>query len=376
MHEPSVAAVIVSYRTAPLTIAALRSLEAERLGTTLTIRAIVVDNASGDLPTIAQAVTENGWSCWVDLIAAPRNGGFGYGNNLGIAHAYARQSPSYIYLLNPDAQIRPGAIDALVSFLDSHPEAGIAGGSFEQADGAAWKIAFRFPGLLSELHDGLHFRLATRLLQRWRVPMEMGDAAQCVDWISGASMMIRPSVLAAIGGFDERYFLYFEETELCLRARRAGFLTWYVPQSRVMHLRGQSTRVTDLNRGRARLPAYWFESRRRYLATSLGLARATCVDAVALLAYSLGYLKSLLLFRTRAVTPHFVRDLWRHCLLRPGNRAVPAGNYGNLGTLVRARAGHALQAPPGDLERAPAEQSPALPLATSRCPTGKPELFT
>jgi GT2 family glycosyltransferase len=337
MQEPGVAAIIVSYRSAALTIAALRSLEAERRNTRLPIRALVIDNASGDLPTISEAAARNRWSSWVSLIAAPRNGGFAYGNNLGIAYAFAQAPPAYLYLLNPDTEVRPGAIAALVSFLESHPSAGIAGSSFEHADGSAWKIAFRFPGLLSELSDGLHFRVATRLLWRWRVPMEMGDTPQCVDWVSGASMMIRPSVLAVIGGFDERYFLYFEETDFCRRAARAGFRTWYVPQSRVMHLRGQSTQVTDLNRGRGRLPAYWFESRRRYFALSFGRARATLIDAVALLAYGVGWLKGMMLLRTHSLTPHFVRDLWRHSLLRPRNRAIAPAAHGDLGMLPNVR---------------------------------------
>lgn len=371
MHAPSVAVIIVSYRTARLTIAALRSLAAERTGAALAIRAVVVDNASGDLETIAQAVALNGWSSWVSLLAAPRNGGFGYGNNLGIECAYAQAPPSYVYLLNPDAQARPGAVSALIGFLESHPAAGIAGGSFEHPDGTEWKTAFRFPGILSELCDGLHLDLVARLLRRWRVPMQMDDCVRCVDWICGASMMIRPEVLAAIGGFDERYFLYFEETDFCFRARRSGFSTWYVPQSRVMHMRGQSTRVTDLSQGPARLPAYWFESRRRYFATTFGLARATLIDTVALLANCLGWLKSLLLFRSASLTPYFARDLWRHSLLRPRNRALPAGCYGNLSHLVH-----------GDRRRVPDHQSSSKdrPVhsrqAPSERPTHKPEFFT
>ncbi len=366
MREPSVAVIVVTYRTAALTIAALRSLAAERASAGFAIRAVVVDNASGDVAAISQAVAANDWCSWVSLITAPRNGGFGYGNNLGIKRAYAQAAPSYVYLLNPDAEARSGAIRALIDFLESHPEAGIAGSSFENPDGTEWNTAFRFPGALSELCDGLSFSPVARLLSRWRVPMEMDDEVRCVDWISGASMMIRAQVLAAIGGFDERYFLYFEETDFCLRARRSGFSTWYVPQSRVMHRRGQSTGVTDLSRRPARLPAYWFESRRRYFATSVGLARATMIDAVALLANGLGWLKSRLRHRGPSRTPHFTRDLLRHSLLRPGNRALPAADCGNLGPLVRA----ALSGARGELFPGTAMTWP------SERPTYKPEFFT
>ena len=83
-------------------------------------------------------------------------------------------------------------------------------------------------------------------------------------------MMIRPLVFDTVGGFDEAYFLYFEETDFCLRAKRVGFPTWYVPESRVMHIQGQSTRVTGLHTRMKRLPPYWFESRRRYFIASYG----------------------------------------------------------------------------------------------------------
>src|ERR1700757_5357993 len=131
-----VAVIIVTYRSARLTIACLGSLQSERANPSLHIRVVVVDNASGDLAEIARAVEERQWSSWVTLVQAPKNGGFAYGNNLGIERAYASGTPSYVYLLNPDAQVRPGAIASLVRFLEAHPEVGIAGGSFENLDGS------------------------------------------------------------------------------------------------------------------------------------------------------------------------------------------------------------------------------------------------
>jgi N-acetylglucosaminyl-diphospho-decaprenol L-rhamnosyltransferase len=317
-----VAVVIVTYRSALLTIEALRAVAAERAGSGLSIRVIVVDNASGDTPAIAQGVEDNRWSSWVTLVTAPRNGGFAYGNNLGIGRAYAAGAPDYVYLLNPDAQVRPGAIRTLVEFLEKRPDVGIAGSSFENRDGSDWPIAFRFPTLLSELDAGLQLGLVTRLLRPWVVARRMTKSAQPVDWISGASVLIRARVLATIGGLDEHYFLYFEETDFCYRARQAGFATWYVPESRVMHIGGQSTAATDAGR-QARLPGYWFESRRRYFALRFGLYRAMAIDVVALLAHALGHLKRIILGRRRAAVPHFIRDLARHSVLRPRNRVIP-----------------------------------------------------
>jgi GT2 family glycosyltransferase len=324
MPPLDIAIVIVTYKSAELAVDSLRSVAAERTTAGLVIRAVIVDNASGDLPRIAEAVAANNWMAWVTCVQAPINGGFAYGNNLGIQQAYTTGVPAYVHLLNPDAQARPGAIGALVRFLEAHPEVGIAGGSFENLDGSDWPFAFRFPSILSEFDSHLEFGLVTRLLRSWVVPRTMTKTPQPVDWVSGASMMIRANVFAAIGGLDENYFLYFEETDFCFRAKRAGFSTWYVPESRVMHIAGQSTKVDERDAKPKRMPSYWFESRRRYFAMSHGVRHAMLIDVVALFAHALGWLKRILLLRTRTATPHFLRDLARHSVLWPRNRHFPS----------------------------------------------------
>lgn len=323
MKVLDIAVVIVTYKSAALTIESLRSVNAERSTPGFHIRAVVVDNAAGDAPAIADAIESNGWGSWVTLVIAPKNGGFAYGNNLGIARAYEDHAPSYVYLLNPDAQVRHGAIETLARFLESHPEAGIAGSSFENLDGSDWPIAFHFPGLMSEMLQGMELGFLMRIFKRYMVAQNMSKISQPIDWICGASMLIRPAVLDAIGGMDENYFLYFEETDFCYRARKAGFATWYVPESRVMHIAGQSTEVTDRTKGPRRLPPYWFESRRRYFAMTYGVGHAIAIDIVALLASSIGALKRTALRRTHTAIPHFVRDLMRHSVLRPHNREFP-----------------------------------------------------
>jgi N-acetylglucosaminyl-diphospho-decaprenol L-rhamnosyltransferase len=323
MRSFDVAVVIVTYRTADLTIACLRSLQKERQASEeITVRAVVVDNASGDAAVIRSALEAEGWQAWVTLIEAPVNGGFAYGNNLGVQHAYAEKSPDYVYVLNPDTEVRPGAICSLVRFLEASPQVGIAGGSFEHLDGRIWPIAFRFPTIFSELSHGLQIGIVSRLLQRWTVAWPMIQLPQPIDWICGAAMMIRPAVFDRIGGFDENYFLYFEETDFCNRARQAGYATWYVPESRVMHIMGQSTKVTDEKAVLQRFPAYWFQSRRRYFAVTFGVVHAMVIDLVAVLANCLGLMKRLAL--RRPGVPYYIRDLIRHSVLWPRNRALPA----------------------------------------------------
>jgi GT2 family glycosyltransferase len=273
---------------------------------------------------IERAVSANRWSSWVTLVDAPRNGGFAYGNNLGIEKAYEAAAPNYVYLLNPDAQVHPGGIVSLVRFLESRPDVGIAGSSFENLDGSDWPLAFRFPTLISEVTQGLDFSLAARLLRKWEVAQRLDKKSQPIDWICGASMLIRSEVLSVIGGLDENYFLYFEETDFCYRAKRAGFPTWYVPESRVMHIAGQSTKITERDAGPKRLPIYWFESRRRYFVMTFGIARAIVIDFATVIAYSLGMMKRVALRRTNTAIPHLIRDLIRNSAVWPRNRKFPA----------------------------------------------------
>ncbi len=320
MTDPGVSVVLVTFRSARLAIECLRSIDTERSASAREIRAVVVDNASGDLPVVAEAVAGNHWGSWVSVLLAPRNGGFAYGNNLGIRCALERNPSDYLLLLNPDTEVRAGAIETLARFLDAHPEIGIAGSGFENLDGSEWPIAFRFPSLLSELCAALDVGPVTRIFARWAVARQMSRLAQPTDWICGACMMIRPAVIRSIGGFDEGYFLYFEETDFCLRAKRAGFPTWYVPESRVMHIGGQSTGVTERNSRPRRLPGYWFESRRRYFRTALGRGRAVTADLLVLLLYPLGWLKRLALGRSSASVPHFWRDLARASVQWPSRR--------------------------------------------------------
>ncbi len=313
-----IAVIIVSYKSSKLTIEALRSLAAERATPGLHVRAVVVDNASGDLPEIARALEQFDWISWVTLVLAPINGGFAYGNNLGIEHAYTAGTPSYIFLLNPDTQARRGAIGSLVRFLEAHPHVGIAGCSFEGADGNDWPFAFRFPTLMSELTQGLEVGLITHLLPSWTTVRSMARSEEQVDWISGAAVMIRPKVLDAIGGLDENYFLCFEETDFCRRARSAGFATWYVPESRVMHIGGFSTNPNNL-----RLPSHWFDSRRRYFAVTFGIPRAIAIDVIAVVAHLLGSLKRIVQRRRHTAVPYYIRDLVNHSVLWKRNRNIP-----------------------------------------------------
>ncbi len=277
---PQMLVVIVNYRTGPLVVDCLQSLQDE-VRAMPELRAIVVDNASGDLSStiIELAIRERGWSDWAGLIDAPSNGGFAYGNNRAIELSFRWENPpDLIWLLNPDTIVRPGAARSMAEFMQSHGQVGIAGTSIERENGVLWPFAFRFPTILSEVERGARLRLVSRALSSYSVFRQMTSQAEVVDWVSGASMVVRREVFEDIGLMDEAYFLYCEETDFCLQARRSGWECWYVPQARVMHIAGQSTGVTGTQAVVRRLPRYWFESRRRYFVKNHGRLYAIVAD--------------------------------------------------------------------------------------------------
>jgi N-acetylglucosaminyl-diphospho-decaprenol L-rhamnosyltransferase len=318
MQSRKILVVIVNYRSAALTLRALQSLESERKAPELRLHVVVVENASGDAEALQQGIAAR-FSDFAELVVSSNNGGFGAGNNLGIRHAVERGIAfDYVQLLNPDTEVRPGALVALVRFLESHPRAGLASGSFEHQDGTPWPVAFRFPSIAGELEAGARLGVVSRLLASRAVPRTMGEAPEQIDWCAGASLMLRREVLTQIGGFDEAFFLYFEEIDLCQRIKAAGWECWYVPESRVMHVRGQSTGVTALDAAPRRLPSYWFESRRRYFVKHHGYAYTLLADLAALSGHTLGALKDTL--RRVPRPPHMLQDLWSHSVVWPQHR--------------------------------------------------------
>lgn len=313
---PRILVVVVNYRTAVLASRCVRALAAER--TALPgLRATVVDNGSGDGSEghLAAALREDGLDAWVTLMALERNLGFAGGNNRAIAPALrAPDPPAYVVLLNPDAEVRPGALRRLVAFMEAHPEAGIAGSRIEHEDGTPQHSAFRFPNWLGEFARATQTGPVERALARFVVtPERVPDDAGPADWVSGACMIVRRSVFERVGLLDEGYFLYFEETDFCGAAARAGFRCYYVPESRVVHHLAQSTRLNYHREGRR--PGYWFESRRRYFVKNRGRAYAIASDLAWLLGHGVARLRRALERRPGNDPPHLLSDFVRHSAL-------------------------------------------------------------
>ncbi len=308
---------IVAYNAAPLTIDCLASIEPERV-TVPGLRVIVVDNASPDgaADMVADAIEQRGWKSWATLMRASSNRGFAAGNNMAIREMLADvPRRDFVLLLNPDTVVRPGALGRLLDFALKHPRVGIAGGRSEDMDGTPQMCCFRFPNAINDVLGHLGVGPLDRLLERHLTRLGIPQQPQKVDWVSGAYMLVRREVVEQIGLMDEGYFLYFEETDYALRAQRAGWECWHVPDSRVVHLVGQSSGVTVRDRAPRRLPAYWYESRRRYFVHHHGRAYAVLTDLTLALACPLGRLRHRLAGKMERTPPHFVGDLLRHSAL-------------------------------------------------------------
>ena len=133
-------------------------------------------------------------------------------------------------------------------------------------------------------------------------------------------MMIRSGVFEQVGLLDDDYFMYYEEVDFCIRAHRAGWPCWYVPASRVVHLVGQASGVTDTKRPRKRRPAYWFESRRRYFQRHMGPWRATFADVMWATGHAMWRLRRAIQRKPDNDPPKLLTDFVRHSICRRGPR--------------------------------------------------------
>jgi hypothetical protein len=234
------AVVTVSYNVKDLLAACLESALAGLERSRLAGRLWVVDNASAD--GSAAMVRER--FPGVQLIAHDRNLGYAAGNNLALKDIEPL-APRHVLFLNPDTRVQGDALGELVRFLDETPAAGVAGARLVHGDGSFQHSAFAFPGLAQIFLDlfPLHHRLLESRLNG-RYPRRFYDSGRpfAVDHPLGAALMIRSEALRQVRGFDERYFMYCEEIDLCRRVKAAGWSVYCVPGAEVVHLAAQSTR--------------------------------------------------------------------------------------------------------------------------------------
>ena len=267
-EHPSVAAVIVNYGAAALLVDYLDKLLRE-LSEHPDGHVYIVDNASpnDDLSILEKFVADRNLADRVSVIDAGANLGFAGGNNIAFAKARACGA-DYVFFINPDAYPRVGTVDRLVSTLADDPGAAIAGARLENEDGSPRYCQFDFPRPLGEFakEAGIGFlsrKSAARKGASGEMPFE-------VDWVSGAAFMLRTAAISDGPLMDDRYFLYFEETDMMLNLKRQGWKVLHAPAARVVHIGGYSTGVEHNAAKPKRLPVYWFASWRHYFCKNYG----------------------------------------------------------------------------------------------------------
>ena len=236
---PKISVIIVSFNTRDLLRECIESLLREAGGVSHEI--IVVDNAShdGSMEMVAAEFPD------VRLIRNDHNLGFAGANN----RAFEIARGAYLVLLNSDAFPGPNGLALSIMHMENNPRAGIGGARLIGRDGSWQPAARMFPSPLNEFLkiSGLaasypSSRFIGRADRTWADP----DQAAAVDWVPGAYCIIRRDVLDKVGGFDERFFLYYEEVDLCRRIAAAGYEAWYWPDVVVVHLGGESSKATGL----------------------------------------------------------------------------------------------------------------------------------
>jgi GT2 family glycosyltransferase len=262
----------------------------------------------------------------VDLTVIHPNRGFCGGNNAVIRPALAwGDPPEYVLLLNADTLVEEHALDALVEFMDRHPEAGIAGSQLLFASRAVGPSPFRFEGIATELDRGLRLGIVSKLLRSRLPTLPTPSAPARVDWVAGASMILRRTMLEAIGLLDDGLYTYFDDPDICLRARRAGWQTWYVPESRIVHIGGASTGVTA-GHVESRRPSYWFQARRRFFLKNYGPWYTAAVDAAFIFGFALWRLRRRIQRKPDNDPPHMLFDSIRHSVFCAGFKVAAVEN--------------------------------------------------
>lgn len=228
------------------------------------IEIIVVDNASAD-GSVAMLRDE---FPAVRVIANAENVGFGAANNQGLGES----SGKYVLFLNPDTEVKPGAIQLLLTFIDQRPRAGCVGPRLLNPDGSTQPSRRSFPRLATFLVESTvlqRYLSGLASLGRFYHLLEPEDQPQQVDWLVGACLLVRRAALDEVGAFDERFFMYSEEMDLCYRLRQAGWEVWFVPEAEIVHHEGASSRQDLFRRN-----VNFHESRYRFFEKHHGLAAA------------------------------------------------------------------------------------------------------
>jgi len=232
MHY-DITVIIVNWKVRDLLEQSLKSILLNKDGLSLEIYVVDNDSRDGTSEMIMMEYPE------IKVIAMPRNLGFAKANNIAIKQAKGE----YIFLLNPDTEVKPNFFKNIYNYMETHPEIGIAGPKILNEDGSIQQSIRRLPDIFSQILILLKLRNILgekNLLRNYFLANFDYSREQEVEQIMGAAMMIRRDVFEKVGLFDEGFFVWFEEVDLCNRARAAGFKIKYYPGAELLHAGGKS----------------------------------------------------------------------------------------------------------------------------------------
>lgn len=266
MTSPPATAVIVTYNSRSVISSALDAAEESHRAGLLNVT--VVDNASAD--GTAAFVRER--YPWVRVVESGGNIGFGRGCNLG----FSTVDTPYVLFLNPDAALPKEALEKLLAFMEDHPLAAIAGPATWNYGGTSLQGAGGLPTPLQIICEAAGIAGPS---SKHRRTIEPGAAPFKTDWIGGAIMFCRAQHLRALGAFDPRFFLYFEETDLCRRAVAAGYELWAVGDAVANHVGSTAAKSSGerLIYG-SNIATHYFRSRFYYLVKHFGWPAAVLTE--------------------------------------------------------------------------------------------------
>jgi len=220
--------IILNYKTVGLARQCLKSIRSANPN--LQYEVIIVDNASGD--KVAEMVKDQFPE--VKVIESSFNSGFAGGNNQGIEKAQGR----YIHILNPDITVTPGSLEAMVRFMDEHPDVGILAPQLLNPDKSIQYSCYRFPSVMIPIYRRTPLGKTSsgkKALEEYLMKDWDHEETKEVDWCLAASIMVRKKAIEQVGLLDERYFMYFEDCDWCRRFWQAGFKVVYFPTAKMVH---------------------------------------------------------------------------------------------------------------------------------------------
>jgi len=239
MHapDPDVPAVViatVSHNSERVLSSFLESIPAS---TTLPYRVVVCDSGSAE-PAAAAHLADARGARFVDA-----GGNVGYGAAMNRAFEAEGSGAEFLLAANPDIVLRPGALDELIRAARQQPDGGSFGPRIYQPDGSVYPSARAFPALGTGIGHALFSRLwpANPWTARYRTDTAHARSVTAADWLSGSCLLLRAEAFAAVGGFDARYFMYFEDVDLARRLGEAGWKSYFVPSAEVVHIGAHST---------------------------------------------------------------------------------------------------------------------------------------